>query len=119
VVYDIQSLQKQIAYILKTFDEPALVEEYIEGRELNAAIIGNEQPTLLPISEIDFSKLPSGYPKIVTYNAKWVEGTPEYTVLSEHARHSLTRCRTTCARSCIVMRTVDGYSRLCARRYPA
>ena len=78
VVYDIQSLQKQVAYILKTFDEPALVEEYIEGRELNVAIIGNGQPTLLPISEIDFSKLPSGYPKIVTYNAKWVECTPEY-----------------------------------------
>ena len=78
VVYDMESLQKQIAYILKTFDEPALVEEYIEGRELNVAIIGNDQPTLLPISEIDFSKLPSGYPKIVTYNAKWVEGTPEY-----------------------------------------
>jgi D-alanine-D-alanine ligase len=78
VVYDIQSLQKQVAYILRTFNEPTLVEEYIEGRELNVAIIGNEQPTLLPISEIDFSKLPSGYPKIVTYNAKWVEGTPEY-----------------------------------------
>jgi len=78
VVYDMESLQKQIAYILKTFDEPALVEEYIEGRELNVAIIGNKQPMLLPISEIDFSKLPSGYPKIVTYNAKWVEGTPEY-----------------------------------------
>ena len=54
------------------------MEEYIEGRELNVAIIGNKQPMLLPISEIDFSKLPSGYPKIVTYNAKWVEGTPEY-----------------------------------------
>ena len=78
VVYDMQSLQKQIEYILKTFNEPALVEEYIEGRELNVAIIGNEQPILLPISEIDFSKLPPGYPKIVTYNAKWVEGTPEY-----------------------------------------
>jgi D-alanine-D-alanine ligase len=78
VVYDIQSLQMQIAYIIKTFNEPALVEEYIEGRELNVAIIGNNQPTLLPISEIDFSKLPSDYPKIVTYNAKWVEGTPEY-----------------------------------------
>ena len=78
VVYDMQSLQKQVAYILKAFDEPALVEEYIEGRELNVAIIGNGHPTLLPISEIDFSKLPSGYPKIVTYNAKWMEGTPEY-----------------------------------------
>jgi D-alanine-D-alanine ligase len=54
------------------------VEEYIEGRELNVAIIGNERPTILPISEIDFSKLPPNYPKIVTYNAKWVEGTAEY-----------------------------------------
>ena len=78
VVYDVPSLQTQVAYILKTFDQPALVEEYIEGRELNVAIIGNRQPLLLPISEIDFSKLPSDYPKIVTYNAKWVEGTPEY-----------------------------------------
>jgi D-alanine-D-alanine ligase len=33
---------------------------------------------LLPISEIDFSGLPPAYPKIVTYNAKWVEGTAEY-----------------------------------------
>ena len=78
VVYDVPSLQKQVAYILKTFDQPALVEEYIEGRELNVALIGNRQPMLLPISEIDFSKLPSHYPKIVTYNAKWVEGSPEY-----------------------------------------
>jgi len=78
VVYDVPSLQKQVAYIIKTFDQPALVEEYIEGRELNVAIIGNRQPMLLPISEIDFSKLPSHYPKIVTYNAKWVEGSPEY-----------------------------------------
>jgi D-alanine-D-alanine ligase len=78
VVYDRESLQKQVAYIFKTFKDPALVEEYIEGRELNVAIIGNGRPTLLPISEIDFSKLPAGYPKIVTYNAKWIEGTPEY-----------------------------------------
>lgn len=78
VVYDVPSLQKQIGYVLKTFNQPALVEEYIEGRELNVAIIGNAQPTVLPISEIDFSKLPADYPKIVTYNAKWVEGTPEY-----------------------------------------
>jgi D-alanine-D-alanine ligase len=33
---------------------------------------------VLPISEIDFTKLPSGYPKIVTYNAKWVKDSPEF-----------------------------------------
>jgi D-alanine-D-alanine ligase len=78
VVYEKSLLQNQIAYILKTFDQPALVEEYIDGRELNIAIIGNKNPLVLPISEIDFSKLPEGYPKIVTYNAKWVKDTPEY-----------------------------------------
>jgi D-alanine-D-alanine ligase len=78
VVYERQLLPDQVAYILKTFDQPALVEEYIDGRELNVAIIGNANPMALPISEIDFSKLPAGYPKIVTYNAKWVKDTPEY-----------------------------------------
>jgi D-alanine-D-alanine ligase len=78
VVRDIESLRQRVAFVVKTYNQPALVEEYIEGRELNVAIIGNEQPTILPISEIDFSKLPPYYPKIVTYNAKWVEGTAEY-----------------------------------------
>ena len=78
VVCDIESLRQRVAFVVKTYNQPALVEEYIEGRELNVAIIGNEQPTILPISEIDFSKLPPNYPKIVTYNAKWVEGTAEY-----------------------------------------
>jgi D-alanine-D-alanine ligase len=78
VVYDVESLCQRIGYIVKIFSQPALVEEYIEGRELNVAIIGNKRPMLLPISEIDFSNLPPDYPRIVTYNAKWVEGTPEY-----------------------------------------
>jgi D-alanine-D-alanine ligase len=78
VVRDIESLRQRVAFVVKTYNQPALVEEYIEGRELNVAIIGNERPTVLPISEIDFSKLPPDYPKIVTYNAKWVEGTAEY-----------------------------------------
>jgi D-alanine-D-alanine ligase len=78
VVYDLESLRQRVATVLKTYNQPSLVEEYIEGRELNVAIIGNEKPVILPISEIDFSKLPPGYPKIVTYNAKWVEGSVEY-----------------------------------------
>lgn len=78
VVHDRASLRDQVRYILETHFQPALVEEYIEGRELNVAMVGTEHPLVLPISEIDFSGLPAGYPRIVTYNAKWVEGTPEY-----------------------------------------
>lgn len=78
VVSTIEALRERVDYIVKYFNQPALVEEYIEGRELNIAIIGNERPWILPISEIDFSRLPPDYPKIVTYNAKWVEGSPEF-----------------------------------------
>lgn len=78
VVENIASLRKRIRHILQNYDQPALVEEYIEGRELNIAIIGNKRPIILPISEIDFTGLPDNYPRIVTYNAKWVEGTEEY-----------------------------------------
>lgn len=35
-------------------------------------------PELLPMTEIDFSRLPEGLPRIVSYDAKWIEGSPEY-----------------------------------------
>ena len=78
VVEDVAGLRRRVRHIFQTFGQPALVEEYIEGRELNIAIMGNRRPVVLPISEIDFKKLPEGYPRIVTYNAKWVEGTVEF-----------------------------------------
>ncbi len=78
VVQDRATLRERVRFVLETHQQPALVEEFIEGRELNVAIVGTTDPLVLPISEIDFSGLPSGFPKIVTYNAKWVEGTPEY-----------------------------------------
>lgn len=78
IVEDFPSLRKRVRQIFSNYDQPALVEEYITGREMNVAIIGNKRPIIFPISEIDFSGLPADYPKIVTYNAKWMQGTPEY-----------------------------------------
>jgi D-alanine-D-alanine ligase len=78
IVDTIAGVRKRVRYIFQNFDQPAIVDEYIEGRELNVAIIGNRRPIILPISEIDFSGLPENYPHIVTYNAKWMEGTDEY-----------------------------------------
>ncbi|MGA3243728.1 MAG: ATP-grasp domain-containing protein [Bacteroidota bacterium] len=78
VVDNFAALKKRVRFIFQNFDQPALVDEYIEGRELNVALIGNRRPIILPISEIDFSGLPSDLPRIVTYAAKWMEGTDEY-----------------------------------------
>jgi D-alanine-D-alanine ligase len=71
-------LRRRIRRVFEEFEQPALVEQYIEGRELNVAILGNKNPTILPISEIDFSGLSEGMPRIVSYEAKWMHGTVHY-----------------------------------------
>ena len=78
LVKDSASLLRQGEKIHRLLQQPALVEEYIEGRELNVSILGNEVPQILPISEIDFSTLPPHLPKICGYDAKWEESTPEF-----------------------------------------
>jgi D-alanine-D-alanine ligase len=77
-VADEKVLRRKVKSIHRSYRQPALVEEYIGGRELNVSIIGNEKAEVLPISEIDFSGLPAGLPKICSYAAKWVEGSKEF-----------------------------------------
>jgi D-alanine-D-alanine ligase len=78
VVENAADLRKRVRYIIEEFDQPALVEEFIDGREMNVAIIGNRREIILPISEIDMTTLPKTYRRIITYNAKWVKGSEEY-----------------------------------------
>ncbi len=78
VVKNASQLQRQVDYIHSYYSQPALVEEYIDGRELNVALLGGSSPQVLPISEIDFSGLPENEPRIVSYQAKWVPLSPLY-----------------------------------------
>jgi len=74
----IKELMERIDYIHQQFDTPALIEEYIEGREFYLAVMGNERPEALPVVELDLSKLPQGTPKIAGTEVKWEEGTDAY-----------------------------------------
>jgi D-alanine-D-alanine ligase len=69
-------LKAQVEYITNRYKQPALVEKYIAGRELNVAILGNENPRALPISEIMFDF--KDEPKIVGFSAKWFKESDEY-----------------------------------------
>lgn len=71
VVNNYKELKARVDYVIDYFKQPALVEEFIEGRELNVAICGDEELEVLPISEIDFSEMPKHLANIVSYQAKW------------------------------------------------
>ncbi|MGC9515912.1 GNAT family N-acetyltransferase, partial [Methanocrinis sp.] len=76
IARDETDLRAKVAQILETYRQPALVEEYIEGREVNAAlIIAPQGAEVLPISEIVFN-LPEGIPRILGFEAKWIEDSP-------------------------------------------
>lgn len=71
VVFNYDELKERIEFVIDYFKQPALVEEFIEGRELNVAIFGDDELEVLPISEIDFSEMPKNLANIVSYQAKW------------------------------------------------
>lgn len=70
VVHTIQELMDRVFSIHQEFGTPALVEEYIEGRELYVGVIGSPLVALPPI-EWDLSKLPKDLPRIAGTEAKW------------------------------------------------
>ena len=80
VVGSVKELMERIHYIHEEFDAPALIEEYIEGREIYAAVLGNESPEVLPMVELDLSRLPEGTPKIAGKEVKWEKDTEHYRV---------------------------------------
>jgi D-alanine-D-alanine ligase len=78
VCTSIKELMERLDYVHAEFNSPALIEEYIEGRELYVGVLGNEKPEALPVLEMDLSNLPKGTPKIASSEVKWEEGTDAY-----------------------------------------
>ncbi len=58
-------------FVHEKFDCDALIEEYIEGRELYLSVMGNRKLNVFPPREIFFNEVPEDEPKFATYKAKW------------------------------------------------
>lgn len=78
VVDSVKELMERIHHLHEELDVPILIEEYIEGREIYAAIIGNRPPEALPLIELDLSKLPADTPKIAGREVKFDKESEEY-----------------------------------------
>lgn len=82
VVKNVKELLERIEYIHESFEQPALVEQYIEGREFYVGVLaaGPEARDLrtLPPIELVFDRFPDELPKVASWEAKWEDEHPEY-----------------------------------------
>jgi D-alanine-D-alanine ligase len=79
VVTSVKELMERVEYVQNEFDSPALIEEYIEGREIYAAILGSyERTEVLPLVELDLSQLPKGTPRIASRDVKFERESDAY-----------------------------------------
>lgn len=73
LVHDRRALVRQVAWVLENYRQPALVEEFLPGREFTVALLGNgAELQVLPIVEINFDSLPARVNPIYSYEAKWI-----------------------------------------------
>lgn len=78
VVTNLDQLAQRVKHIVENYRQPALVEEFVPGRELAVAMWGNGVIDVLPLYEQDYSHIPDPLLRLLTYEAKWVHDSPLY-----------------------------------------
>jgi D-alanine-D-alanine ligase len=70
IIQNERELRAQVRWVIETYQEPALVEEYIDGREITVGLLGNEQLRVFPPLEVDFSPCPAEEQGVYTSQIK-------------------------------------------------
>jgi len=78
VVATKKALREMVREVIGSYKQPALVQRFLPGREFNVGILGGRKLQVLPLAEVDYSRLPAGIPPVMSYAAKWVASSVEY-----------------------------------------
>jgi D-alanine-D-alanine ligase len=70
-VEDDEAFEERIHFIHERMNQTAMVEEYIEGREIYVSLLGNDRLRVFPFREVIFTGIPEGQPRFSTFKAKW------------------------------------------------
>lgn len=116
VVEDDERLRERVRFIHESVGTDAIVEHYIDGRELYVGLLGNHRLTVFPVWEMLFSKLPEDVRPIATDRVKWSSKyqkkygirTREAKGLSDEGRE---RIRRICKRAYRIL-GLSGYARI-------
>jgi D-alanine-D-alanine ligase len=111
-----EQFQERVTFVHEKFDNDAIAEEYITGRELYVSVMGNHRLQVFPIRELVFREVPPDEPKIATYRAKWDEAYRERWGLENRFADGLEpavvrNIESVCKRIYHLL-TIDGYARI-------
>ncbi len=116
VVKDHTALLARVALLLRTFAGPVLVEEYLPGHEVNVAFCPGDDGDAFAPTMLDFHGFSAEMWPVVTYAAKWVEGSPDYNCRSLPVGERLPRAVVddviAIARSALAAVGADAYARV-------
>jgi D-alanine-D-alanine ligase len=71
VVENAEQLARRVTFVHDTLGTAAIVEQFIDGRELYVGVIGNERLDSLPVWEMSFAEMPENRWRIATERVKW------------------------------------------------
>lgn len=87
IVRDEARLRERVAFVHERIASDAIAEEYVEGREISVAVIGNRRPEAFPPRELDLTHLPPHAPRFATARVKWdVAYQKRHAIRSRRAR---------------------------------
>jgi len=77
-VNNLAELKDEVLRIISNYNQPALIEEFLPGREFTVAVLGNDdEAVVLPIIEIKYEQFPENVVPLYSYEAKWILDTKE------------------------------------------
>ncbi len=81
VVHTRQELKKQVRHVLTRYEQPVMVEDFIDGREFHVTVIGNGRLQVFPIAEMDFSAMAEDRDRLCTYDSKFTPASRDYQMI--------------------------------------
>jgi len=116
VVESDEKLQERVTFIHEKIGTDAIVEQYIEGREIYVGVIGNERLRVLPVWELNFGDMTEGGSKIATARLKHdVEYQQRHNITEGPAKNLppevASRIQRLAKRICRTLE-IDGYARI-------
>ncbi|MBB3209980.1 D-alanine-D-alanine ligase [Rhodopirellula rubra] len=89
IVHNDAALAERVAFVHEKTGEDAIVEQYIEGREIYCGVLGNDRLVCFPAWEMDFGTLPEDAARIATSRVKWDRKYQERHEITTHAAKDL------------------------------